>query len=433
MDCVVLDDVTFNHYFWSENADGTFKVTRGQVIMAIDFRTLRVLQFGLIPEEQPNSMLAWAVTTRAIREFGIPRALYLERGQVFRNSILMTGGRSHTNETVGADWEQIPGTERELGLRALGIRIITARRARSKPIELVFGLLQNLMDRERGYAGRFERLDRPESVTNQLREVAQGKSHPSRYFYSSLEWHERMGEISRTYNETPQEGKRLNGLSPEQAFKEMWPVEDPPTRLDENCSHLVSNYRKHLVVRGGAASFVLRGETFTYRHPVLSKREGTEVVVWFDPENPEMATVTDRKHQNPVSIHRCAKPNALAVLGGEGLDVLEKETAKIGAHRRHFATFYRTLKASFEPAFRANVVSAEAKTLGEEISVRRKQAIEDDRTNARKEQTGRTKLNRLGLSSATVSGSVDISDAADAISSALRAAEEAESKGGHDE
>ena len=342
MDCLVIDDATWNLYLKWRQPDGTWKLTRGQIILIIDFRTLRVLHFGIIPEEQPNSLLAWSVTTRAIEEFGLPKALYLERGKVFAESKLMTGGKLAMQAMRAPGWDDVPSAERELGLQRLGIQIITARRARSKAVELVIGLLQNLTDGELGYCGRNERFDRPEALTRLLKEAASRDDERSAkaiaQFYTVEEWAERFKAHCDAYNATEQEGKHLKGLSPDAAFQAWWPHDDPPTKLDAGCRHWLAHHRKPVEVRGGAISFTLRGEKFTYRHEDLSPLgEGGKVLAWIDPEMPEIITVTDMKHEHPLAIERCQQPNALAVLMDETDPVLASESAKVQRHQRYWA------------------------------------------------------------------------------------------------
>ncbi len=431
MDCLVIDDATWNLYLKWRQPDGTWKLTRGQIILIIDFRTLRVLHFGIIPEEQPNSLLAWSVTTRAIEEFGLPKALYLERGKVFAESKLMTGGKLAMQAMRAPGWDDVPSAERELGLQRLGIQIITARRARSKAVELVIGLLQNLTDGELGYCGRNERFDRPEALTRLLKEAASRDDERSAkaiaQFYTVEEWAERFQAHCDTYNATAQEGKHLKGLSPDAAFQAWWPHDDPPTKLDAGCRHWLAHHRKPVEVRGGAISFTLRGEKFTYRHEDLSPLgEGGKVLAWIDPEMPEIITVTDMKHEHPLAIERCQQPNALAVLMDETDPVLASESAKVQRHQRYWAGEHRTLKAKFEPTFRKNVVSRKVVALGEEMDRQRTASTQRREDTQQREQRGRSRLNKLGLSAATVARTADVDSGSRELADLMAQAREEE-------
>src|SRR5690606_23070496 len=134
----------------------------------------------------------------------------------------------------------------------------------SKAVELVIGLLQNLTDGEVGYCGRNERFDRPESLTWLLKEAA--SKDPVRsakavtQFYTVEQWADRFAGHVATYNATPQEGKHLRGLSPDAGFEQLWPADDPPTKLDADSARWFMPHQQELEVRGGAVSFTLRGE-----------------------------------------------------------------------------------------------------------------------------------------------------------------------------
>ena len=55
-------------------------------------------------------------------------------------------------------------TEVVQGLRAFGIKFIHSIRPRSKTVECIGGLVQDLMEAEPGYCGRNERVDAPETL-----------------------------------------------------------------------------------------------------------------------------------------------------------------------------------------------------------------------------------------------------------------------------
>jgi hypothetical protein len=408
MDCVVMDDFTFNSYVWVPLANGDFKITRGQVILAVDFRTLKVLHFGLIADEQPNSLLAWEVATKTFETNGVPKVLMSERGKVFADSELMSGGKRARLAIQRAEWETLPLAERKMGLQSLGLKLHICRAARSKPVERVGGLLQDFMNGEPGYAGRDERRDRPDALRDQLRAINRGEAHPSEHLYRIDQWADRIGQICERYNSEVQEGERLPGLSPADAFRAWWPHdEDPHSRFDANCRAKLAYHHKPVPVRGGSVAFDLRGENFKYRHQDLSPLENQTVLVHLNPRLPEVVTVTDTKWRNPINVERCGKPNAMKAALGEYDPVLEEETAKVKRHQRYWSTFHRTMKLRFEPTFRANLPSREIIQLTESTNqhtevVRRREDTE------KREQHGRSRLNKLGLSAATVARTADV-------------------------
>ena len=125
---------------------------------------------------------------------------------------------------VSADRGSIP-------LASTTFRISHARGPSAKIVEGVLGAVQNRMERMRGYCGRDERKDCPEFTRAGLNGVKAGH-HPSEYFYSYNEWLVEVAGIFNYYNDAPQRGKRLQGLSPREAFAKWRGA--PPIRLDDS-------------------------------------------------------------------------------------------------------------------------------------------------------------------------------------------------------
>src|SRR5205823_6281806 len=124
------------------------------------------------------------------KEKGVPDVWYFERGIWKRANAIK---RPHTPR----GWEENTSwTDRKSRWEELGVRFIHATKARSKPIERVGGLLQDLMEGIRGYCGRNERKDCPDETKLHMQEVeARRVDHPSRYFMSFEEWVAKLGEI----------------------------------------------------------------------------------------------------------------------------------------------------------------------------------------------------------------------------------------------
>src|SRR5258708_27685645 len=127
-----------------------------------------------------------------------------------------------------------------MGLRGLGLQFCHAKLPRGKVIERVFGLLQNHLESEPGYAGRDERHDKFERVQEQLSLVRRGKAQPEEFFLSEAEYLKRLEAIVRIYNEERQQGKYCPALSPREAF-EKFHAEDPRIRLAPSCPHLLAS------------------------------------------------------------------------------------------------------------------------------------------------------------------------------------------------
>ena len=158
------------------------------------------------PAESFGSLDIVRSVVRLHDEFGLPPELYFERGTWQRS--LVISGRG----------DEVPWKQRVYGLRDLGVRLSHALDPSAKVVERVLGALQNRMERERGYCGRDERRDCPEAVAKGKRAVEAGRCHPGECFYSYADWVARLNVLCDAYNDEPQGGKMLAGLSPRQAF-----------------------------------------------------------------------------------------------------------------------------------------------------------------------------------------------------------------------
>jgi hypothetical protein len=197
MQAVSGDDFTMNTYFYIPDGNGWFELTRGQVIIFIDFRSLRILGWALEPRKSYSSLTIRSLCTHVFGEFGMPELLYFERG-IWKNATLLKG----QTEAFGF-------TEISQGLREFGVTFKHAIHPRTKVVERVGGLFQDIAEAEPGYCGRDERRDAPETLRPQMAEVLARKVHPSKYFYSYEQWNDRIGKLVEQYNAEVQQGHVL--------------------------------------------------------------------------------------------------------------------------------------------------------------------------------------------------------------------------------
>src|SRR6202044_920827 len=80
LQCISGDDFTLNTYFYVPDGKGWFNLTRGQVILFIDCRSLRILGWALEPRKSYSSLTIRSLCTNVFGEFGVPEVLYFERG-----------------------------------------------------------------------------------------------------------------------------------------------------------------------------------------------------------------------------------------------------------------------------------------------------------------------------------------------------------------
>jgi hypothetical protein len=191
---VNADDVTAPIYFYVPDGNGWWNLTRGQVLIFIDVRSLKVIAWSLQPQRNYNSFVIRTLMNRVCAECGIPNVWHFEKG-IWKRSHLVKG-------TAPAGWS-VAGDEGEIknGWEKIGSKFLHSHRARSKPVERVIGMLQDRMHGVRGYCGRDERVDLPEQTKRAMDDVEYRRvKHPGELFLSFDEWHEKLAGITVVQN-----------------------------------------------------------------------------------------------------------------------------------------------------------------------------------------------------------------------------------------
>jgi hypothetical protein len=378
LDWLCADDATLEVYFYLPDDRGRFTLMRGQFLVMIDVRTTRILGFALQPERNYNARVIRTLITKICDEHGLPRqGFYFERGIWERSRILKGDPQA----------DPFSWAETELGLRSLGLRFVHAKLPRSKPVERVIGALQDLMEGELGYVGPDERKEKFERVQQWKREVESGKIHPAGHFYSFDEWVTRLEEICAYYNSQPQDGKMTGGLSPDEAFQKYQPLDDPLLKLPPNCRYLLAHHKRPLKVTSNGITLRFGKQVFNYRNEQTGRLRGQTVLAWFNPELPELLTVTDLNHDNAFCVARSQEVPAMDAPS----DLLNQEMMRIEAHLSYARVRYRTLRAKFATPFRRVIVDAQTAQLGNEIQAHQA-ALEIERRQAKQRQVRARKV-----------------------------------------
>ena len=291
---------------------------------------------------------------------------------MWRNARLLHGRRDEIN------WHRT-----EMGLRGLGLQFRHAKLPRGKVIERVFGLLQNYLESEPGYAGRDERHDRFERVQKQISLVRGGKAEPSEFFLSEAEYLRRLGVIVERYNNERQEGKYCPGLSPKEAF-EKFHGEEPRIRLGPSSRHLLASHKMRVRCGRNGISFRFGKEQFTYKNYETGKLIGEEVIAWFNVESPSYISVTDLK-EDPQSLFSVEREIRVPGMDAPS-EVLEAALAQNEAHEAYRKGLYRAVSQNFSTGFagrmfRQNLVDRRTAGIGEAM---REQQTEIKRERAKK-------------------------------------------------
>ena len=385
LQCISGDDFTLNTYFFVPDGKGWFQLTRGQVILFIDFRSLRILGWALEPRKSYSSLTIRSLCTHVFGEYGVPEILYFERG-LWKSATLLKG------KTDPFDF-----TEISQGLREFNIKFIHAIRPRTKVVERIGGMFQDIAEAEPGYCGRDERRDAPESLRRQMAEVEARKVHPSKYFYDLDQWDCRIGQLVDQYNGEIQKGHILAGMSPDQAFEKYLSRDNPPMQFGAGLRYLLAHDKRveHVTLNG--VSFQVGKQKFNYRGQEIAHLVGRHVMVWFDPENPETIVVTNPDRSNPICVARSENPNALESLIAPESGTLGRELSRIERQASHMKTRFNVVKAKFPLPQRQLLAAAQAMELGQQINKQRGEFAERAERRQRDHRQAKRLTQRTGI------------------------------------
>jgi hypothetical protein len=391
MSLVTADDFTMPVYCFVPDGKGWWTLTRGQVLLMIDVRSLKIIGWSLQPERNYNSLVIRTLMNRVCSTWGLPHAWLFERG-IWKQSFVVKGAPREWSEGK-SDAELKPGWER------LGVKFIHAKRARSKHAELVGGMLQNLMERVPGYCGRDERRDCPELTAKNKLAVESKRAEPHGIFLSFDAWESELGKLIETYNGNKQTGEMLGGMSPDEAFEAHWPHNDPPMLLDATCWHLLAHYVSERQVTEEGIKFRIGNETYIYRNSESSPLRLRKVLAWFDPECPDYLAITDLKERNPVLLPRERKVDVLASQDRDGIKgrIYQEELEKVAGHNSYPKARFHVLKSKFEGTFRKNLVSPLVSDVAASLTNQRQEVQAEQKQTARRRSKAAAMARELGL------------------------------------
>ena len=404
------DDCTLPNYYYTENEEG-FALVRGQFLAMCDVRTTFILGFVLIPQRNYTAHHIRNLTTVVADRYGLPRrGFYYENG-MWRNARLLHGRRDEIN------WH-----ETEMGLRGLGLQFRHAKLPRGKVIERVFGLLQNHLESEPGYAGRDERHDKFERVQEQISLVRRGKAQPEDFFLSETEYLKRLDAIVHTYNEERQEGKYCPGLSPREAF-EKFHGEEPRIRLAGSSRHLLATHKMRARSGRNGISFRFGKQQFTYKSRETGELRGQELIVWFNVENPSVISVTNLK-EDPRTLFTVEREISVPGMDAPP-EVLEAALAQNEAHEAYRKGLYRAVSQNFSTGFagrmfRQNLIDHKTAELGNAMQ-KQHAKIKRQRSEERKRAAAiDRKAARLGIAPGVISRRPGAKEGVEQMTSAMR-------------
>ena len=359
------DDLTAPVYFY-KHTDRGVQLTRGQFLPMIDERTTKILGFVLIQERNYNSLDIRSLITLVCSEHGLPRKGFsFERG-IWKSSKILTG-------TSGIDLQG----EADTGLRRLGMGFRHAQLPRGKVIERTLGQLQDLMGGLPGYCGRDERLDRFERFQRAKLDIEAGRAAPEDHLLSAEEICRAFQNIVDRYNAEPQQGRKLNGMSPNAGWTHLQGTE-PRIRYEADLFYfLASDVRRRKIGRNGITITIGKNQ-FNYKNGETGRRQGETVYAWFNSLRPEtLPCTTDIAGRGLFVVERSYELPAVDA----SADELEAENRRVAAHNSYAPALYHVVKNSLPSrAFRPLLHSHAAVRLGTAIGSQQDAA--DDRQKA---------------------------------------------------
>jgi hypothetical protein len=392
-DIYSADDLTLEIYYYVEDGNGWFQLIRGQFLVMIDVRSKRILDFILIDERGYKSADVRRLVTAVCEEHKLPRVGFHFEGGSW--NARMTGGGARVD---------LYEDRRETFAERLSLRIITALpgNARAKIIENVNGLLQRLMPGELGYVGPNEQTIKFERIQAAKAAVARGertRTHPAQAgFRSEEEWFQRLHEIADTYNTTPQDSRVMGGnqvvrMTPNEAWEKCQPRDAagnvlPMTPVTADNRHLVACHKEvKTVTRDG-----IQIDGHRYIHEATGEFLGREVVVWYDPDQPEAIHVEDPDSQAMRTV--ALSPDSPAFVATS--DQIRAAKEGPAAHNRVLKRRVSQLRKTFEPPQRTVIASPSIKRKVAQMAEGRETIRHAERETQRRQRAA-TRLQQQGL------------------------------------
>ena len=161
----------------------------------------------------------------------------------------------------------------------------------------------------------------------------------------------------------PQQGKMLDGRTPDAAFAEWQRPGDPQVKFDAACRYLLAHHKRLVKVTQNGITLRFGRNVFTYRNQITGRLIGQTVLAWFNPETPEILSVTDLDREHPFAVELAPSVPAIDATPEQLSGAIEQASA----HMMHARAYYRTLRSAQPVAFRRNLVDDAAAELGREM------------------------------------------------------------------
>lgn len=318
--------------------DGKPSLIQPQIITVMDFASRKWVGWAMSTDKGPTAELVCEAATDGFRRHGVPRKLFEENGFVFKKSLNVNGKADDQGRMIVA------------GLAQYGCTLHNFEKmspTSKGELEKSFDLIQRLMERHPGYAGRLQILDASEDFKREERLIRSGKLPADkipRHTYAAF--FQVMRDLIAEYNATPQHG-HLNGLCPNEAFEVLKDPSNPPIQFDTRLEWMLANEKYIVTVGAGGVRFRHYGRKIEVRGGELPQHVGEELRVLVPRRDPSMVTFMSLDFRNPFTVETCQQPSADESRIVSGSSVLGRELGKIAEHMRAVDTELKDLTAEF--------------------------------------------------------------------------------------
>ena len=280
-----------DHHLWDvfvrvPDGNGGWKPVRPWGSYWMDMRTRKVM-YGFIREESPNSDVVLLSFGMAVKQYGIPKRVYLDNGKDYKARDLfypeghLSKEDKQNKEIIqnGISKEELDKTYNSLAANLqLEVTYAIPYNARAKPIERLFDTLEDDFGKfYPSYAGSNAKK-RPEDLKDlDIMEMVTMEEF--------IEQHKKF--IEEIYNSTPHSGNSMENKSPDYWYKNLDFIKR--TMADEVLYFTLMRTNKPRKVQKEGVRF----NKEYYLNAEYQNYVGTEVIVRYNPAKPEIIYVFD--------------------------------------------------------------------------------------------------------------------------------------------
>lgn len=315
-----MDDNTGNIETFHRDRAGKVLLFKLQLVAVMDSASRKITGYALSEDPGPTAELCCdAIRDAATKERGVALEIGLENGFVFGKSLNINGKEDDEGRTLVA------------GFAAMGcaLRRYGKMNPRAKAeLEKGFDLLQRLMERHPGYAGRIEMLHASEKFKRDKRAIQSGHAKPENLRYTPEELVQRYREMIEEYNRTPQYG-HLNGISPNEAHELMKDPKNPHIGYSSEMEWWLRPDRYGVTVLAGGVKFRHFGNEIRVRGGRLAQLIGDRLWALPDRSDPSIITFMSLNFRDVFTMEVCKETSPNERLLEPGSGVLASELSKI--------------------------------------------------------------------------------------------------------